>query len=153
MRDQEKDDLTLLVLDGNDIQQTAERLSCNFISWDYTEFNEWTNERTNKRTNERTATITTLRMIIEYINWIMLNQYIKFSCNLNSLYQLSTEFFTSFSGAPVAPHHATSRHADRHYGKSRNMKYSNFRDPEGHCQGHYFHFTKSIVLFIGQCHP
>ena len=39
--------------------------------------------------------------------------------------------YTICSGEPVAPCHAASRHADRHYGQSRNIKYSTFRDPGG----------------------
>ena len=38
---------------------------------------------------------------------------------------------TSCPGAPVAPRHAASRHADRHYSQSRNLKYSTFRDLGG----------------------
>ena len=39
--------------------------------------------------------------------------------------------YTSCPGAPVAPRHAASRQADRHYDQSRNIKYSTFRDPVG----------------------
>ena len=38
---------------------------------------------------------------------------------------------TSCSVAPLAPHHAASRHGDQHYGQSRNIKYSTFHDPGG----------------------
>ena len=36
--------------------------------------------------------------------------------------------FTSCPGAPVAPRPSVFRHADRHYGQSRNIKYSIVRD-------------------------
>ena len=40
-------------------------------------------------------------------------------------------YLTSCPGAPVALRHAASRHADRHYGQFKNIKYSTFRDPGG----------------------
>ena len=40
-------------------------------------------------------------------------------------------YTTSCPGAPVAPRHAASCHADQHYVQSRNMKYPTFRDPGG----------------------
>ena len=60
---------------------------------------------------------------------------------------------TSCPGAPVAPRHAASRHADRHYGQSRNIKHLTFRDPTGWGQGHYPHFMEVIRSFISQYHP
>ena len=53
----------------------------------------------------------------------------------------------------VAPLHAASRHADRHYGQFRNIKYSTFYDPAWWSEGHYHYFTKVIGSFIGQHHP
>ena len=49
--------------------------------------------------------------------------------SLFDIVQTNQISYTSCSSAPVAPHHAASRHADQPYGQSINIIYSTFRDP------------------------